>query len=361
MTSTIYEQFPVLLETEGDLDIRDKVTGMFLGAAIGDALGRPVETYNYFKVRQLHGNTIDKYLETSAHKWFKDGESGVTTDDWQLTAAIAESIVESGGAFSIDSIVLHHIRAFDEYTGGWGPSTKEAIQRLKDGISARLSGFPSEGEQRVRGYGNGVVMKLSPLAALGIAKNRTHLHETVDLTIMTHPTLMAVECSLSHLSALTYALNHTHRDFNADEFVFIAEWGIRTFGRLKNERNDVSSLFKNDDSLLDRINMLRLVQKNPERWTDYRIVHRFGRGGCYVYDSYPFSLAFLIRDPQDISTLYQTVASGGDTDTTGSMVGSLLGALHGTDIFPGHLKEGLKAYDQVIDLSSRFCDALGFE
>ncbi|MBI2633668.1 MAG: ADP-ribosylglycohydrolase family protein [Parcubacteria group bacterium] len=50
------------------------------------------------------------------------------------------------------------------------------------------------------------------------------------------------------------------------------------------------------------------------------------------------------------------VNAGGDTDTNGSIVGSLLGALKGVSVFPKHLIDGLWQKEKILDTANRFCD-----
>ena len=68
-----------------------------------------------------------------------------------------------------------------------------------------------------------------------------------------------------------------------------------------------------------------------------------------------------MKNPQGIDSLYDCVSAGGDTDSNGSMLASLLGALHGTTIFPKHLVDGLLSREAVFDVANRFCDLLNLE
>jgi ADP-ribosylglycohydrolase len=72
-------------------------------------------------------------------------------------------------------------------------------------------------------------------------------------------------------------------------------------------------------------------------------------------------LYVLVKNPQGIDSLYDCVSAGGDTDSNGSMLASLLGALHGAAIFPKHLVDGLLSREAVFDVANRFCDLLNLE
>jgi ADP-ribosylglycohydrolase len=63
-----------------------------------------------------------------------------------------------------------------------------------------------------------------------------------------------------------------------------------------------------------------------------------------------------VRNPHSIDSLYDCVSAGGDTDSNGSMLASLLGALHGAAIFPKDLVDDLLPRATVLDVAHRFCD-----
>jgi ADP-ribosylglycohydrolase len=94
-------------------------------------------------------------------------------------------------------------------------------------------------------------------------------------------------------------------------------------------------------------------------WTDEKIREEFGGGGWYVYRSLPFTYAFFCRDHTSIESVYDCVSAGGDTDSNGSMLASLLGALHGTSIFPQHLIDGLDKKNEIIDVADRLSERFG--
>jgi ADP-ribosylglycohydrolase len=54
-----------------------------------------------------------------------------------------------------------------------------------------------------------------------------------------------------------------------------------------------------------------------------------------------------------VESLFDVVSAGHDADTNGSMIGALLGALHGTAIFPPHLVDGLRDRKAVIEVADQ--------
>ncbi len=325
---------------------RDKVRGMMLGIAIGDALGMPVEMKTAAHIKEKYGR-IEKYEEPVGHKFFDGKPAGDWTDDTVLSLAVANSLIEAKG-FDLDSQAKWNAAALDQERGGWGKTTKEALQRIKDGVHWSEAGKNTEPN---RGLGNGVAMKVSPLAVYLLAK-KVPWSEAIDkiakLAMMTHYTGIGVSSGLAHTYATAYCLNYAPGEFNFDRFV-----GVVT-GMSKHGRNYAQPGENKDEDISDRLELLfKHREYTPEK------INEELKGGCYVYESLPFSYMYFLRDPQGIDCVYDVVSNGGDTDSNGSMVGALLGALHGASVFPQHLIDGLKDRAVIEDTAEGLCDTFG--
>jgi ADP-ribosylglycohydrolase len=76
------------------------------------------------------------------------------------------------------------------------------------------------------------------------------------------------------------------------------------------------------------------------------------------WESVPYAIGVFLRnldDPQ--AAIREAVNGGGDTDSIASIVGSLMGLLHGLDALPADWKEGKNA-QCAITLGYRFYDVL---
>jgi len=329
---------------------KDKVMGMFLGVAIGDALGMPVETLTAQQIADKYGRITD-YKEPNDHAWYNSWPAGRWTDDTQLTLAIAESLIAKG-KIDIQDIAERSIAAMDECSTGWGKSTKESLTRIKNGENLFQSGNP-------KGAGNGVAMKVAPVAAFfqatsGLSGLAKQTKDIIELTIMTHKNKMAISSAFAQILAIMQCLRMP-ADLDPQKKIFdlitslvkVDEW-------IRQASYPVES---NDHDLLWRL--LSLEGATLERFSSLTLSGKaacFDGATCYVYNSLPFSLGMFFCNPYHIKTLYGTVSAGGDTDTNGSIVGALLGALNGTKIFPQHLLDGLWRKDEIIDSAQRFCE-----
>jgi ADP-ribosylglycohydrolase len=342
--------------------MRNKIKGMILGTAVGDSLGMPVETWGRERILKQYPNGITKYEKPDGHKWFKDEESGTITDDTQLTMAVMRGMIRGNG-FNMDKIALAHIGAMLETTSGWGNTTRESIRRLANGVSYTDSGkFASDGQ--VRGVGNGVIMKLAPLAAWRVSPHGVEegfFQKVVDFSAMTHYTKKSAYASVVHSQILTNCLlkdkntyNLENDLFNEIPYLFDLFWDAFAGG----QSIYTSHLYEYDEEECIESVLGELEEVPDMSFED--ISNKF-KGTCYVYESLPYTYAHWIKNHTTIETLYDSINYGGDrndSDSNASMLGAMLGALHGVEIFESepHLIKGLKIYDQLMRLTDDFCD-----
>ncbi len=336
---------------------KDKVRGMFLGTAIGDALGMPVEGWTAEKIKETFGR-VEKYHDPKGHKWFDGMKAGTTTDDTQLTVTVAEALMQGGG-IDLDLQAQHHVKAFKIHTSGWGRTTKEAIEKLANGVHWSKSGIyaPTEADEGTkkpspRGFGNGVAMKAAPVGVFLSAKPfdwKEIADNLAAFTAMTHPTSMAVSSCLAHAFATFRCMVSDPESFNIKTFITTvvnsSEIGKQYYPETLNA-DDITERFK-------------LLESITPKTTTQEISEKFGKGSYYVYNSLPFTYAFLVRNPTSIEELYECASAGGDTDSNASMLGALLGALNGTSIFPKELVDGLPTKNDLIKLADAFSERFG--
>lgn len=340
--------------------IKDKVIGMFLGIAIGDALGMPVETMTAKEIAEQFGKVTD-YLDPGSHKWYKGWPPGRWTDDTQLSLAIAESLIAQG-QINLDDIAHRSIKAMNECSIGWGKSTKDSLKRIENGKNRLESG-------NIGGAGNGIAMKVGPLAAFynlpfteeldnSIYDNKSYKVLT-EFAIMTHDSNMAVLSGIAQILALSQCFRFEVDDKN-DKTRFNNEFHyeismIDTFSIQIEESH--YEMYECSDQIIPSLLSLKdsQIQKACKVLPIKDIAKIYNGATCYVFNSLPYTWAMFLRNPWSIETLYDTIAGGGDTDTNGSMCGAMLGALNGTQIFPQHLIDGLWRKDEILNVAERFC------
>ena len=347
---------------------QNKVRGLILGGAIGDALGMPVETWTPDKIRTKYPDGVQKYESPDGHKWFTADpndpdpkktymEPGMTTDDTQLTVATMRALTIAG-TFCMDEQGKQHVEALRENTAGWGKSTVEAIQRLGNGVGYRESG---KTDNKERGTGNGIPMKCSPLAAYRCTAQGHHdesfWQKVVDYCGMSHYTKLSSQAAVVHTSAVIYNLTTDPQDWDVDQWLnHVCNDAFNVF-----EEGFADNTHLNDTEGNLEHELIFLYENRAEikTWSLEQIRDRFGGGSCYVLHSLPFTYALYIQNPHSFENLLNIVNAGGDTDTNAKMAGELIGALHGLTFFnmcEDGLVTGLKDHVELLQVADEFCD-----
>lgn len=94
--------------------------------AYGDAAGLLVEGKPAEYIRERYGR-ITELQAPSDHPFFPGSARGTVSDDTQLSLAVAESLIRTGG-FSIESLADEHVAAYRQ-----APRTAEGDSTSKSG------------------------------------------------------------------------------------------------------------------------------------------------------------------------------------------------------------------------------------
>lgn len=325
---------------------RDRLTGMLLGGAIGDALGMPVEGLeNDLTLRAIHRlGGIRDFLAPQTHvlKSLKRLRPGCWTDETQLTIAITRSILSSGG-LDYDGVAEAHVRAFETLElRGWEATTKQACRRLAQGTDRLRSG-------KLGGAGNAVAAKIAPVAAWSTVRGESReelLRHCVNVGIMTHHDPRAIVgayvMALLVRDALVGPRKWSPSPERYDELVEEARWA---------ESYLATRLGASDDPISQHMAELSdaLDSESDE-------LAEFSNGATsYVCYSVPYVVALLCgRSWEFDEGVVAAVNGGGDTDTNGAMVGSVLGAACGARKLPKRFLDKVEEGEIIRDVGAEF-------
>ena len=309
--------------------------------AYGDSFGLAAEGKSAEEIRERYGK-ITELIAPVAHPFFPYETVGVTSDDTQLSVAVAEGLINAGG-FSLSAQAERHIAIYREtpqirdsegvlLARGWGKSTIQALENLMDGVAPEQAGFKG-------GAGNGVVMKMAPLAlwqtVQGIER-RVRYEQDDALTTMTHDSDIARFCTRLHGDVLDALLTG---DGQLDTIVN---------GAIK----DIEQDFPRESQLL-----LRAVADPCASFDE--LVERYAEGksgkryGFYVPETLAISYDILFGSGGDFKTAVEWAANlGGDADSTASIVASMIAcSTDGTFEKPYDFTE-VQKYDELLRVSA---------
>jgi ADP-ribosylglycohydrolase len=286
------------------MTLEKAIIGCILGTAVGDALGLPYEGLGPLRGKKLLGQP-DRHRLLFGH--------GMVSDDTEHTMYVVRSLVTS--KFNPDQFERHLARSLRWWLAGLpagvGFATLRAVFKLWIGVAPDRSGVFSAG--------NGPAMRS---AVLGIAFGE-------DPEVLTDWVLRSTRITHSDpkafFGAFTVALaahlSSLSRNVLPQHFVRIV-----TTSLAKYESTEFVKL----------VNKAATSAQNNQSVGDFAesLGSRSGISG-YMYHTVPCVIQTWLRYQEDfVGGLQEILCAGGDTDTTGAILGAILGARAGKDGIP---------------------------
>ncbi len=282
--------------------LHDSILGCIIGGAIGDYVGSPYE-----------GRLVPREICIP--------KASRLSDDTQLTLATCEAIIRARGP---DPEMI--AGSFSEWYArgritGVGSSTLKALRDLSVGTHWALAG--AKGEMSA---GNGAAMRIAPVAFCVDpfeSKGRLCIR---DIATITHRNDEAFAGAL----AIAVALNTVGFDFLPAVIAELYD---------SNTRDRIKTLLSCEGKTISELGV------------------RFGATG-YVAESVPIALLAASRAESlgFKDALFDVISCGGDTDTTGSMVGQIVGSKIGFSGIPEELRSLSFSPEPVEKVANYFAD-----
>ena len=330
------------------VEMRDRYLGCLLGGAVGDALGAPLEFLSMEEIRATVPITQRESIGPPGVRSFGHayGRTGAVTDDTQMTLFTAEGLLRAHNRLLANGIgqppaLIHraYLRWLETQTknrppprpDGWLASVDVLYQRRAPGqtcLSALRAGVRGSRERPINNSkGCGGVMRVAPV---GLTRwDAFELGCDAAAITHTHP--------LGYICAGAFAL-------------MIRE--IIDGKRLTRAAESAAKAVRNIEGgqvvreLLERaMYIAELGDPSPE--------HLESLGQGWVAEE---ALAMGLYSAAAVDNFEDGVAlavlHGGDSDSTGSIAGNLLGAMHGVSAIPEELLKELELYEEIVRLAN---------
>lgn len=298
----------------------DKATGLLLGLACGDALGRPVEFKSAERIEREHG-AVTEMLGSGSH----NKPPGTITDDTELGLCIAQSLVDCGG-FDPADVADRFVAWYDSSPFDMGLMTSESLGRIKRGDPWDEAG-QAVWETRPDGKnaGNGNVMRCAPYA-IAFADDSAELRE---------------------VSRTSSAI--THADPRCTYGCAILNRTLA--GLLAGEPKPLQSALEevSEDAPTELLSALRPIPGD----IDPETVQSSG----YVVHTLQTGLYHGLTAETPRQGIERAVNMGRDTDTVGAVTGAVVGARFGADELPSDWVETLTVDEERRELPDWWPDS----
>ena len=303
----------------------EKVEGMLLGVAIGDALGATTEGKLPADRHLLFGE-IRNYIPGRRSD---NLAIGVPTDDTQLTFWTLKQLIRDGGLIP-DNLAKrfckHHIR-------GIGNTTKEFIKNYKNKhVAWYAAGLDS--------LGNGALMRISPIVIPYLKNPHPSMYADAALdTMVTHNAFGNTAACVAFVNILWELLAMS----SPPE----PRWWLDTYCSIAKELEG-NTQYRPETAQHD------FYQGPLWQFTDKLVRQALSRGmttleacnwwwsGASLFQTVPSVLYILARHAENAEeAIIRAVNDTKDNDTIAAIVGAAVGALHGLKGIPERWIEGL--------------------
>jgi ADP-ribosylglycohydrolase len=330
-------------------DYRSRVRGCLLGGAIGDALGAGIEFDTLDKIRVDHGpDGVTGFVPAY-------GMRGAVTDDTQMTLFTVDGIIRahvrqgSGGGWHPPTDVHHAYLRWAATQHDWGPDERrrdlgwlgreEWLYARRAPGSACLSGLSGPDGERLgtleapknpHSKGCGTVMRAAPFGLLLGWEPGLVFQLAVECSVLTHghPTGYL---SAGALAVLVHAVLRGQT----------LEEGVELALALLAERPGHE---ETSAALRAALAAVRAGEPSAER------VAALGEG--WVAEEALAIGVYCALVAEDVrSGLLLAVNHSGDSDSTGTVCGNLLGAVHGESALPAEWVAELEGRGTVLQLA----------
>jgi ADP-ribosylglycohydrolase len=310
----------------------DRVEGMLLGLAIGDALGNTTEGM-IPPVRSAQYGEIRDYLPNR----HADGRRvGVPSDDTQLAFWTLEHLIEHG-RLSPETLAE---RFSAEQIFGIGSTVKEFLHRFNgQGHPWYLAGPQSAG--------NGALMRVAPLLLPHLRAPSPMLWaDTALAAMLTHNDRGSTASCIAEVDLLWRALALTETP--------APEWYLDVFTATARELEGETCYRSRAPGTAYEGPLWRFVEAEVRpavagRGSVWDACERW-YSGAFLLETVPCVLMILARhgdDPE--AAIVRAVNDTKDNDTVAAIVGAVVGALHGSDALPARWRAGLLGRTSAAD------------
>ena len=307
------------------MDILNAVRGVLFGAAVGDALGVPVE---FTDREELRGRPVADLAGGGVH-----GQPvGTFSDDASLTFCLAEALTVD---FDLKNVAKNFVEWLNRgyWTAGGavfdvGRGTLKAIHNLHDGVDPESAGGKGPYDN-----GNGSLMRISPLAFY-IRKMpvRDRFDIVKKVSSITHGHIRSVIACFCYLEFMLQILDAKN--------IFDAYKGMQLS---VSDFLESLAIDRSEISLFDGV-LKHDIYELPEDRID---------SGGYVVSTLEASIWCLLTTGNYREAVIKAVNLGDDTDTTGCVAGAAAGLYYGYGGIPEEWVGKIAKRGEIDNLAER--------
>jgi ADP-ribosylglycohydrolase len=297
--------------------LEEKIYGCLLGGLIGDAMGAPTEGKTYAQIEEQHGPQGVTDFD------------GVGTDDTAIREQLIDAIFKTGGDVTCDDFARSFIDFRKRNYRLWYIPVRNAFHKFEAGL--RLPAYAGWDNMQ----SSSTAMSISPMGIINACAPRQAALETLDVASLIHNGASGFcrDAACAMAAAVAAALSP---DATADSVLAAATAHL---------------LPQSGQEMRDRITQTLDLAAETGSYARFREVYYERHLYPTISDSretVPATLAiFRLSGGEPRTAIVDGANFGRDADTIATMVGGLVGALHGVSGLPAAWVEKVEANPEV--------------
>jgi ADP-ribosyl-[dinitrogen reductase] hydrolase len=328
----------------------DRVRGCLLGLAVGDALGAPLEGLSSQQIRTHYGrvrNYVDG-VQAWKRKPYRWRLRGLYSDDTQQALALCDVLLDCQqiNPDRLADLYLALMTPKGSFVGahrGIGRSFRQVLSALEQGVPAHLTGQPTAGI--------GAAMRIAPVALYFGDDARGMYDSVMAASLMTHRDIRSLSGALSVSHAVRRLVAGEPRDPSLlfrvaadvikDEKHICVDHGEIVI-KIDQHGGSLSRAIGHAESVLEasREQALAALVDEANQHGAEPVCRRPTMG--FPPACIPTCLYLLLTTDSFEEAVSEVVNLGGDTDTSGAILGAMAGAYYGVDAIPQRWLDGLQ-------------------
>lgn len=319
------------------MELRDKVLGSLLGAAVGDAMGAATELRTKEMIREKFGGEVREILTPPDDTFARGSKAGRVTDDFSLLYYTARAILDHQGIVdgqSANQALLNWSEDKSYYDQYAGPTTRAAVERIKGIKTENPYAFICCDNAKAS---NGSAMKISPAGLFYPGDIEGAVEAAITICRPTHNNNLSIEGACAVAAAVSEALKE---DGNLYSVVQAGLYGAGLGAHMCKGTCAVLA----GPSVTKRMKLAVQIGLTAESLDEAttEIADLVG-SGLHIAEAVPAVFGIMVAAKGDLmEAVIAGVNIGSDTDTIASMTGAILGALCGAGPIP-------KNYQKLIE------------
>ncbi len=350
------------------IDFRERVKGVLLSTALGDAMGAPVEKLSYEEIKEQYGR-----VESLHTKWYKDDlgfeeslgkkrGNGIVTDDTLMTIALC----------NVYQIEKRHLDAYDmanefakeiAFRKVYIPEFDRQAMLIERLFYPEkhifLRNVLANCDPREGGYGNmincGAAMYIAPIGIVNAGNPKGAYDEAISFA-MAHQASYGLEAAGVLAACVSKAFEPTTTVADIVKVaIHYAKDGTKAAIQ---EITDLATELKEKNVSMDEVVAAfhQCLEKfSPMKNDVHRKIEKLGipsnhytPSRVWSIEELPIALGFIVyNDGEFYKTVYDGINSGRDTDSIGVMIGVILGAMYGSSVITDEDIRTLEAANQL--------------